>query len=147
MEDTSDIGAADADSKKYSWRAWIVAHWRGELSLGDAFWSNGVVLTFVFGFIVWGLNHLPDDNSTWLWNLMNVALAAFFFAMTFWQVVGIWRSARHFPGRRLDDGRHVGRHLWPFAARLTVLRWGWKILGVFGLFVYMLIDWFIDTFM
>jgi len=34
-----------------------------------------------------------------------------------------------------------------FAARLTVLRWGWKILGVFGLFVYMLIDGFIDTFM
>lgn len=146
MGKTSDGKAGDAVSKRYTWRAWIVAHWRGELSLGDAFWTNGVVLTLVFGFILWGLNHLPVDDSVWPRGPINVALLVFFFAMTFWQVVGVWRSARHFPGRRLHDGRYVGGWLWPNAARLMVLRWGWRILGVFGLFVYWLIDWLIDRF-
>jgi hypothetical protein len=111
-------------------RSWIVQHWRGELPLSDAFWFNGVVLNLVFDFLFWGWDNLAGDEPALPWAVAGLALLAFAVAVTPWQVVGVWRSVRRFPGRELPDGRHVGRWLWAITACVVSATWAVVALAV-----------------
>lgn len=109
---------------------WIGRHWRGELPLFDAFWINGVLVNIAFSILGWGENRLMGDDPHWLWVFIAVPMAVLMVPLTVWQVVGVWRSASHFPGRRLLDGRHVGRRLWSVTARVVALIWFVEMLAV-----------------
>jgi hypothetical protein len=98
-------------------RAGLVArHWRGELTLAQAYWGVCFLLSVVvllasklFG--AWlGQAILPPAAL----GLMMMGFLAFLCAMTVWQLVGTWRAA----------GSHIratGRRLWATAARLAVV--------------------------
>ncbi len=132
MGDASNSTAAGAApaAAKYSLRGWVVAHWQGELSLGDAFWTNGVILNLVIAAVDWGLDRLSGDYPTWPWIVVIAPFATFVLIVPIWQVVGIWRSARHFRGRQLHDGRHVGRWLWAVVACVLSFCWFLKTVAV-----------------
>ena len=95
---------------------WIVRHWRGELSLGRAYWFIGflaniglTLLGYAIGTsIAWaGLG--PRAGSAVL-----AAFLVFLCAFVIWQVVGIWRAAGTHMGR-------TGRRFWAIATRLVVI--------------------------
>lgn len=131
-------GAAPATAEEPQ-RSWIGRHWRGELPLSDAFWFNGVVLNLVLEFLFWGLDRLAGDESL-PGNVAGVALLAFGVAVAPWQVVGVWRAARRFPGRCLADGRHVGRRLWSVAARVITVLWVLEVLAAIAEVFRMIAD-------
>jgi hypothetical protein len=75
-------------------RAYLVAHWKGEISLGVSFWINGAMLNGLLrltGLAVEKYAALTIYLSWWAW----VFRLAFLFlaAVRIWQFVGIWRSA------------------------------------------------------
>ena len=118
MTDTSDITAAEQRRG-----GWIGRHWRGELSLGAAFWVNTFLLNGAFSLLYKGLAYLMgDDPGLGAWLAVQLLLA-FEAVMRTWQVVGVWRSAGRFPGRRMRDGTYVGRRLWSVAARVVSVLW------------------------
>lgn len=97
-------------------RGYVGRHWRGEASLGRSFWLGYVLLGLAAGA---GLRFLqPAEDSSvladlgWMWLPMP-----FLIALSVWQVVGVWRSAR----RTIQQRR---RWLWPRLAQ------GCMIVGV-----------------
>ena len=75
---------------------YIIRHWRGENNLGFAYWVNGILLTVLFITI---LSFLKSDSfinnylglrSTGIYMLSVYSLLVI---VSFWQWIGIWRSA------------------------------------------------------
>ena len=94
----------------------IRRHWRGELTLAQAYWGVAFLLTLivvalskVFGDGLGQINLSPIATGIAL-----ISFLSFLCAMTIWQLVGVWRSA----------GNHMkstGRRGWAIIARLAVL--------------------------
>jgi len=84
----------------------------------------------VIAAVDWGLDRLSGDYPTWPWIVVIAPFATFVLIVPIWQVVGIWRSARHFRGRQLHDGRHVGRWLWAVVACVLSFCWFLKTVAV-----------------
>lgn len=105
---------------------WVIRHWRGELGLGRSYWVNGILLSIAFGLAIYALDWLRPHAAarTRLFDGIVVGprigalLSCFGFlallGATWWQNLGIWRSA----------GRHVGRggrRIWVFVVRLLIV--------------------------
>ncbi len=77
---------------------YVVAHWRGQLSLGKSYWLNGVLIGAVLGLCVGLLSLTPPvmGNPT-LALAMNMVVIVY----TAWALVGVWRSA----GETLRKGK------------------------------------------
>jgi len=94
----------------------IRTHWRGELTLAQAYWGVAFLLTLIVVALskVFG-NWLGQINlSPVVTGIALISFLSFLCAMTIWQLVGVWRSA----------GNHMkstGRRGWATIARLAVL--------------------------
>lgn len=90
---------------------WVVAHWRGDLSLVRAWWLTGAlgggILLLTFLVFLMGLTEPPDAGTARVFLGWLIAVAAYFV----WALTGIWRSA----------GRYDGPPHWRRAARGSVL--------------------------
>lgn len=104
---------------------YIIAHWRGELSLAISFWVNGFLVNLLSS-PVWtafeatygGMYKRPS------WSVVAAfgVLAICSLAVSVWQLVGIWRSA----GRHIKETRRL---FWALAAQFTVFT---GFLGLVG---------------
>ena len=78
-------------------RNYLVRHWRGEFSLAHSFWINEVLLSLVCLLATSPLYFMlvrnPPSPTGLL--MMGVPFMAGALAVTLWQGVGVWRSARH----------------------------------------------------
>jgi hypothetical protein len=89
------VGAAPQTGR----RSYIARHWHGELSLGRAFWLNGIVVGLVFIVVALVAIVIPYllgfDTAEWapLPGLVASIIAGP--VLLSWQSVGIWRSASH----------------------------------------------------
>jgi hypothetical protein len=95
---------------------YIGRHWRGELSLPQSYWVNGVLIGLPFNVYFRVLSAVfaatpPESPSTYVYYFMLPFLA--YQPIAVWQGVGIWRSA----GRRIAEGKRG----WSWVARIVVL--------------------------
>ena len=104
---------------------YIIAHWRGELSLAVSFWVNGFLLNLasspVWAFVEATYSE-PYTRPDWTDVAALSAIAIVGVTVTTWQLVGTWRSA----GRHI---KKVNRIFWAMAARFSVVL---GFLGVLG---------------
>jgi len=75
---------------------YFARHWRGELSLPQSFWVNGVMIGF--GWMV-AFQPLVDFFVIAPWWFFVAWIADY--ATIVWQLVGLWRSARNYRGPRV----------------------------------------------
>lgn len=106
---------------------YIGRHWRGELSLPQSYWVNGILLSLPLNvyFRVVGAAFAaapPRSPSTYVVAVLLPFLAALPLAV--WQGVGVWRSA----GRRIAEGEFG----WAWVARIV-------ILGNIAIVIYMFV--------
>ena len=93
--------------------AWPVRHWRGELSLGYAFWLNGFLGNIAVYIVVNLARAGLKGAGAGTWLAVFLAVWAFKLGVLTWQSVGTWRSA----------GRHVGRggtRFWAITGKVMV---------------------------
>ena len=94
-------------------------HWRGELSLAQSYWVNGVLVSILLtvGLTVaeQPLSSLGVETAATTFVFLLVS----FLAIWVWQWVGVWRSAT-------NSAIRTGRVFWPTAAKAMV------ILGLLG---------------
>jgi hypothetical protein len=109
-------GQAGAVQKAPRRAGFIVRHWRGELTLAQAYWGVGVLL----GLVVVGLSHVFGAWASRA-NLSpvssGIAMASFLVflcVVAIWQLAGIWRAA----GNHI---RSTGRKGWARVARVAVV--------------------------
>ena len=110
QEDTTRPRTTEARSN------FVVAHWRGDLSLGVTYWVTGVIFTVLF---VMARKATEDYVASHGLGVHGTgALVVFLFAVSagfvLWQMVGIWRSASKHVGRR-------GKAFWSAAAKFMVV--------------------------
>jgi hypothetical protein len=97
--------------------SYIARHWRGELSLAKSFWLNGFVIGFISRVLFSGLLTASQFLGS-----ANVVVPVFFalqalnILVVVWILVGIWRAASNYAGRRL----------WAILAKIVV------VIGVLG---------------
>jgi hypothetical protein len=74
---------------------YLMAHWRGNLPLAQAYWINGVLTTTVFALVAQGLfSGLGEgDANLTVTSISVLAVTAISLAVSIWAWVGIWRSA------------------------------------------------------
>ncbi len=108
---------------RYHPLTYIVAHWRGQLSLGQSFWINGVGMgNLLLAALVTGLSRLLEASDVSLRILAGISLAGFFCAtlVWLWAVTGIIRSA----------SKHKTRGGSGWTAALTMLMAFFSVLGM-----------------
>jgi hypothetical protein len=105
-------GGAGHKKKRYNL---IAAHWRGEFSLGVAYWGIGFLLTLVTLALFNMLgDSSPDRGTQRVARLYLVGFIVFSFCFASWQLVGIWRSAN-------NHTKRGGRVIWAALAKLAVI--------------------------
>jgi|GEM_PF-2571834 len=94
----------------------ILKHWRGDYSLGFAYWIIGVGLTVAVSIGVAITNEFVSSYavSSSLFGSILVLLCSLIVPLTIWQLVGIWRSAKY----HTSEG---GRLLWANTAKVMVV--------------------------
>ena len=97
-------------------RNYFIRHWRGEFPLAHAFWINEVLISLLCLLATTPLYVLlvrdPPSPATLL--LAGVPFMLIALAVTVWQGVGVWRSARHHRQRG-------GKHRWVMVVRVLVV--------------------------
>jgi hypothetical protein len=93
-------------------RSYFIRHWRGELSLPQSYWVNGVLLWAPFNIYLRVASLITSERPLdYLeWQLLPYIL---WIPIATWQYVGIWRSA----GNRIRSGKFG----WSWVARLIVI--------------------------
>ena len=97
-------------------RSYVTRHWKGELSLAQAYWVNGALVALPFNLYFQTANVLlkqqPIETPIAIlqWIVVPFLIMQ---PVVIWQGVGIWRSA----GRRIHEGK-LG---WSWVARIIVL--------------------------
>lgn len=105
---------------------YLLRHWRGECSLGIAYWLNGTLIAGVLTGVLLGvLSGYSDGNQS----LRNTAAADILtivlsLLVWIWSTVGVWRSAE----RHVSRG---GRSFWAAAAKFMVVI---SVMGMVGKF-------------
>ncbi len=97
-------------------QSYIGRHWRGELSLPQSYWVNGILIGLPFNLYFRAIDAMfeanpPQSPSTYIsWFLLPLIAT---FPVLIWQGVGIWRSA----GKRIEAGQSG----WAWVARIVIL--------------------------
>jgi hypothetical protein len=95
---------------------WFIRHWRGEITLGESYWLNGVLFAnvlprlFIFGYEA----AQPFSQSLRAGSAAAAVLSALQIAIWIWATVGILRSAN----RHTSRGESL---FWANAARVLVV--------------------------
>src|SRR5690554_2398390 len=94
----------------------IRKHWRGDYSLGIAYWRIGVGLTLCLSLFMWAIDKLipVEATTSHFYGVLLVILYLFIALFTVWQLVGIWRAAKY----HTSNG---GRQSWATAAQIMVV--------------------------
>ena len=130
---TMEAGAVGETPGRQS-GSYIARHWRGELSLAQSYWVNGVLLLlpfrlyFAIASAAFESQHLETPFAAFEWIVLPFLLMV---PLVIWGGVGIWRSA----GRSIAEGRPV----WAWIARLVVLFNGCVLL--YSVAVYAQLMW------
>src|SRR5690348_1576406 len=99
-------------------------HWRGNVSLGRAFWLGGASAYVGLLFVALGVRDLQAGSGKQPL-LGGAILLAASCALFTWYGVGVWRAA----GRRIREG---GGRLIPLAARGSLILIPLSVVGAFG---------------
>jgi len=100
--------------------AYILAHWRGRLSLGRSYWFDFVLVNILLAIAVYGVGTLIHDSASLMFSLVYLfSIIAIYTPLAIWQIVGCWRSASR-------DQTENKRTVLPTLARLSL------ILGAVG---------------
>lgn len=102
----------------------IARHWRGEHSLGLAFWGYGIGLSLLVSVVsnIAGASTAFGDLGPRLVGARMLTIYALAVVMSVWQWVGIWRSAAN----HMKAG---GRALWGQLAQVMVVLWVLSAVG------------------
>lgn len=109
--------------------AYILMHWRGELSLAISFWRNVFLINMGLRiFENWLTKSSPIENP-----VVAIQVTAFYFFVVFaivfpWQIIGLWRSANRHKEQAKD-------RFWPGVVKVLV------VLSLLGTLVIMSISW------
>jgi hypothetical protein len=95
---------------------YLTRHWRGQLSLFKSFWLDAIGLSVVtFSLSALGAGYLAGiyrrEPSFAVTLIVTVFILGICILM--WSLVGLWRSARGYKGRRI----------WSVSARVVTLGW------------------------
>jgi len=105
----------------------ILRHWRGELSLAQAYWVVGLLVTIGAYAVGVAIGAIADPTHIGARNY-GIVFTAFLFllcAITVWQIIGVWRSA----------GNHIKstkRYLWASLARVVMVLAALRSIADFG---------------
>ena len=89
-------------------------HWRGELSLGQSFWVNLILLHAVLVLPAWAAVQVwGESHASTLYPVLKM-YSFLLVAVRIWQVVGVWRAA----GAHADKS---GSSAWCVVARVAVV--------------------------
>jgi hypothetical protein len=113
---------SDAEIRRANY---MIRHWRGDLSLSVSLWVNLCFLSLGFGLVAGLFFEYP---SLWPKNYIAFCILVYTaailgLAMPFWQMVGVWRSAK----KLTDSG---GRQFWARLAQLAVICY-WTYWSIF----------------
>ena len=109
--------------------AYILMHWRGELSLAISFWRNVFLINMGLRlFENWFTKSSLIENP-----VVAIQVTAFYFFVVFaivfpWQMIGLWRSANRHKEQAKD-------RFWPGVVKVLV------VLSLLGTLVIMSISW------
>jgi hypothetical protein len=96
-------------------RAYIGSHWRGEQSLGQSYWVNGVVLGIPFNIFSTILENVePSEIGVTPYTLLAIAYFVPIIPWGVWFAVGTLRSAS-------AHIRRTGRRGWAYAAKFIAV--------------------------
>ena len=87
---------------------YFVRHWRGELPLATSYWVNGFLAGILsFAGVAFFTGILGQIQTNYVSLLVGLAMWTIVWAITLWQLVGIWRSASR-PGANGKVSRWAG---------------------------------------
>ncbi len=95
--------------------AYILAHWRGRLSLGRSYWLDCVLVNILLAIAIYGVGTLTRDSASPTFLLLYLySVIAIGTPLSIWQIVGCWRSASR-------DQTENKRTLLPALAKLSLI--------------------------
>jgi len=105
----------------------IKKHWRGDYSLGISYWVIGTLLTFLVVIVSSAVGSVNEVSELGPRASGFFILSVFFiiYGITFWQIVGIWRSA----DKHCQRG---GKSTWANLAKLMVILGLLRVAGDFS---------------
>jgi len=96
-------------------RSYFVRHWRGDFPLARSYWVNTFLVTVLLrGFLTGVASAVEVASQPTVYSLLGVGIWAILFAVTPWQLVGLWRSAA-------NDIVRSRRIFWPRVAQALVV--------------------------
>lgn len=109
--------------------AYIVKHWRGELSLKTSFWVNLFLINLGFRiFQTWFDKASPIENPV-LASRVTLIYVCIALAIVYpWQIIGLWRSAN----RHIQE---TGKRFWAGSAKVLV------VLGILATLGKLSVSW------
>lgn len=109
--------------------AYILKHWRGELSLAISFWVNVFLINIgIRIFEVW-LTEAPPIENPVLASQFTITYVFLALAIVYpWQIIGLWRSAN----RHVEETK---KGFWPGAVKVLV------VLGLLGTLGNLSVSW------
>ncbi len=107
--------------------SFIMAHWRGEYSLAFSYWIVSFLTNLSVLVVTFIISEYLDSQNAYnpllLW-VGNVLIWAFLISITFWHIVGTWRSADRF-----SADPHRKNTLWGGVAKFFLIMGGIKMIG------------------
>lgn len=115
--------------------AYILAHWRGQLSLGRSYWIDSVLVNVLLAAAIYGVGSiLRHSASPTLLLVYLCSVVAFGTPLSVWQFVGCWRSASR-------DQVENKRDLLPVLAKISLVLGAVSGIGNIGRALEQALNW------
>lgn len=114
VEEEPPITSTTAKPPVVKRQAYFLRHWRGELSLGVSYWVNGFLVNFMFLLVIGIVPALQETISLKMVAALCIGAYAISLLLSFWQIVGTWRSAA-------NHGKRGGLPIWGTLAQLSLI--------------------------
>lgn len=101
-------------------RNWIARYWRGDLPLWLSYWVISFIINLTTPALAAGIALLFKGNTYQPLRSFSAIVAVWLVALiiTAWQLVGLWRSARHYRAAKVRAGKWG---VWGIAAQMAVV--------------------------
>ncbi len=108
---------------------YIIKHWQGKISLGYAYWLNGVLLSVLisklYNILFFDLTYHAEFHP----QIVALAFAFLSTTVSIWAHVGIWRSAG-VSMQRARDSNPKKFPLWAYLARASVILYFLMLISI-----------------